>query len=292
VPGPRPRLLAAALLATAVLVAGGCGGGGGGEDATAGLTPAQIVARSEAAAKEVTSYRLGLDANLDARFVRGASGSVASLLRQPVSAEGEGPVKEPNQASLDLSLMLGRLPVQLNLTTTGGRLYVTILGQVLEPNVAPATVRQLDLTAIRTGLLGWMKDPVEVDRPEVDGVETVHLRGGLDAAAASESVAGLLESLTAVTGGSSASGAQGARQLRAAIKGGAVDAWIATEDLQVRRVTATVDVQGAVDLLQGVRTLALDVDARFLDLNEPVTITAPAGARKVDLGELLQQLGG
>jgi hypothetical protein len=292
VPGPRLRLLAVALLAAAVAVAAGCGGGDGGEDATSGLTPAQILARSEAAAKQVTSYRLALDANLNARFVAGASGSVATLLRQPVSVDGEGPVKEPNQAALDLSLRLGRLPVQLNLTTTGGRLYVTILGQVLEPNVPRATVRQLDLGAVRTGLLGWMKDPVEVDRPEVDGVETVHLRGGLDAAAASEDVAGVLESLTAVTGGGSAAGAQAARQIRAAIKVGSVEAWIATEDFQVRSVTATVDARGRIDLIEGLRSLTLDVDARFLDLNEPVTITAPPGARRVDLGEVLGQLGG
>jgi hypothetical protein len=281
-----------ALLVAAVLAAAGCGGGGGGKDATAGLSPSQIVARSEAAAGDVTSYHVALDANLQAVVTRGASGSVARLLRQPVSVEGEGPVEQPRQASLDLSLMLGRLPVQLNLTATGGHLYVTVLGQALEPNVAPATVRQLNVGAIRTGLLGWMKDPVEVDRPDVDGVETVHLRGDLDVAAASEDVAGLLASVGALTGGGSTADAQAARQLRAAIKAGSVDAWIGTEDLQVRRVAATVEVRGAVDVLKGVRRLGLDVDARYSDFNAPVTITAPVGARKVDLGDLLQELGG
>jgi hypothetical protein len=292
VPGPRPRALAAALLAGAALLVAGCGGGGGGKDVTQGLSPAQILSKSQAAAKEVTSYRLGLDAALTARLSAAARGQLVTLLRQPVSVEGEGPVKEPSQASLDLSAKLGRLPVQINLTTTGGRLYLTILGQPLEPNVDPAVVRRLDLGAIRTGLLGWMTHPTEVDRVKVDGVETVHLRGGLDEAAASASVSSVLGALGAVAGGGSGADAAAARQLRSAIRAGSVQAWIGTADFQVRQLEASVRARGAIDALPGVRALDLDVTGRFSDLNEPVTITAPANARKVDLGQLLGRLGG
>ncbi len=295
-PGLRPRLLAAALLAAAVVVAAGCGGGGGGKDVTSGLSPAQILTKSEAAAKEVTSYQLGLDAALDTRLAPGASGQAATLLRQPVSAKGEGPVKAPNQASLDLTAKLGSLPVQINLTTTGGKIYLTVLGQALEPNVPPSIVNQLDLTSIRAGLLGWMTHPKEVGRTEIDGVQTVHLRGGLDEAAAASSVSGTLGALGALTGSGSGAGAAAgktsASQLRSAIRSGSVDAWIGTQDFQVRQLQAAVNARGTIDALPGVRALKLDVTGTFSKLNEPVTITAPPGARKVDLGQLLGQLGG
>jgi hypothetical protein len=73
---------------------------------------------------------------------------------------------------------------------------------------------------------------------------------------------------------------------------GVVDVWVGQEDLLIRRATAEVVSKDALDAAPQVKALDLKVSASLSDFNAPVEVTAPAGARAVDLSSITGLLGG
>src|SRR5436305_594439 len=112
----RPGGLAALVLCAAAAAVAGCGGGGGG-DTTTSLTPDQILQRARQAAATVTSYRLDVDATVQATAGSGnGAATVRRLLGRPLKVSGEGPVTSAGDASLDVATQVGPIPLQLNVT--------------------------------------------------------------------------------------------------------------------------------------------------------------------------------
>jgi hypothetical protein len=288
----RPAGFAALVVCAAAAVVAGCGGGGGG-DTTKSLTPEQILQRARESARTVTSYRLNLDATIQAKPGTGSgAATVRRLLANPLKVSGQGPVKTSGDASLDVATQLGPIPLQLNVTKVGGGLYVTVLGQDLKLTLPPATVRRLNVDALRTAPLDWMTQPTEVGREKVDGVDTVHLRGSVDTSKAGPDITQALQSLGLGGAASRPRIERAAAQVKAGLKKGTVDAWIGEKDFQTRQLAAMIRESGKVDALPQVRALSLDLKEGFTHLNEPVTVTAPAHARPVDPSKIFSQLGG
>ena len=159
----RPlRSIAGIVLALAISVgfATGCGGGGGGgeggPDRAQGLTPAQLLAQSSDALAAAHSFRIGLEAAGDISLTNPPSGP-AALLNGPLELSGEGPVEPPDKASIDISLKVAGLPLQVNLTRVGGEVFLGALGQDFKIALPPEQVALLDLR-------GALPDPRRLDQ--------------------------------------------------------------------------------------------------------------------------------
>lgn len=177
-----PRILTALVAAlAAVMLVAACGGGdggdgGGGTDNTTGLTPAQIIERSVAATGEAESFRLAFEVTGTAQL----GPSAGALLGDGIDISGEGPVRPPDAASMDVKVRVSGLPVQANITRVGDDVVLGALGTNLALRVDPRVLSFLDFGAAYPELAGWITDPSETGRESVDGTATVRIEGRLD----------------------------------------------------------------------------------------------------------------
>ena len=273
--------LAVLLAVVAALALSACGGSGGGEDLSEGLGPQELLDRSAAEAAELESFRIAVDAEGTIDLGPAASGAAGGLLNGPLSLSGEGPVQPPDRASLDTRIDLAAFSPQVNLTRVGDEVFVGALGQDFRLALPPEQVALFDFGALYPTLAGWMTDPVDAGREEIDGVDTVKVTGGIDAAAAFGDLGPLLGSDAAAT----------PADVEQALREGVVEAWIGTEDLRPRRVHIVLrgDGTGVVD---GVGAIDLDLTATLSAFDEAVDIQAPRDARELDLDELGGLTGG
>ena len=282
----RPlRSIAGIVLALAISVgfATGCGGGGGGgeggPDRAQGLTPAQLLAQSSDALAAAHSFRIGLKAAGDISLTNPPSGP-AALLNGPLELSGEGPVEPPDKASIDISLKVAGLPLQVNLTRVGGEVFLGALGQDFKIALPPEQVALLDLGALYPTLVGWTSDPADAGRENIDGTDTAKVTGTVDAAKALADLGPLLGAETI-----SAADAQ------KAVRTGTVEFWIGTQDLLPRRIHLVLQGDGS-GISSTVGAVDLDLTADLSAFGDPVDITAPTGAKDLDLNDLGSLVGG
>jgi hypothetical protein len=277
---PLGRLLALVLPAVVALaLIAGCGGDDV-QDRTRGLSAAELLEQSADAARDLDSFRISLDAEggIDLRGATGLPG--ANLLDGPLEVSAEGPVAPPDRASLDASIRVSGLPLQLNVTRVEDEVFVGALGQDFRLAIPPEQVSMLDLGGLYPALAGWTTDPVRVGEEEVGGVPTVRVAGDVHARRALSDLAPLL-------GGSAPSAADA----RAALRRGRVESWIGTEDLLPRRVRLTLRADGS-RVARGVGEVALDMTVLLSAFDEPVEIVPPESPRTLDPGQLGALFGG
>jgi hypothetical protein len=277
----RPLLAITAAIATALLIAG-CGGG---TDMTQGMSAQQILDEAAVKTEALTSYRFGIDVKATADVDAGAA--VGDILANPVDISGEGAAKDPGDFTLDLTANLGPGPIQANITKVGGALYASVLGQAIKLDVPASAVTSLDATKLAPAISGWIDNPEIIGTEEIDGAAVVHIRGTVDEKALAQDVGGLAGGLgagDAVDADAAGTGGD--------LETGVVDVWVGQEDLLIRRATAEVVSKDALDAAPQVNALDLKVSASLSDFNAPVEVTAPAGARTVDLSSITGLLGG
>jgi hypothetical protein len=271
----------AVALAISVGFATGCGGGGGGggPDLTQGLTPAQLLKQSSDAFAAAQSFRIGLEATGDISLTDPVSGP-AALLNGPLELSGEGPVEPPDKASIDTSLQLGGIPLQVNLTRVGGEVFLGALGQDFKIALPPEQVALLDLGALYPTLVGWTTNPAEAGRESIDGTETVKVTGTVDAAKA-------LADLGPLLGAGNISAAEADK----AVRTGTVEFWIGTEDLLPRRIHLVLEADGSA-ISSTVGAVDIDLTANLSAFGDPVDITAPTNPSDLNLNDLGSLVGG
>lgn len=284
----------------AALLAGGCGGGST-RDETAGLSPTQILAKGIAAARGVSGYTLTIRLSASGAPAGGAApqSMMAGLLEQGLELEGVGPQRPPDGA-LSLTAKAGLLALPIDLTKVDGGVYLDLVTTVARLDLPRATVARMNLDALRLSPLTWLGRPIEVGRERVDGSPTVHLSGRIETAKASEDLAGALGAarslgLLPAAAPSPDERREQVRQLRAALRDTAIDAWIGTADLQPRRVAAAVRIGSPVDLLPGIRSTSIDLQTDVSDVGASEPVRTPAATRTVkaaDLDSLFSAIGG
>lgn len=259
-----------------------CSGGGGGEDITGDLTARQLLDRSVAEAAALESFRVAIDAEGSVDLASSASAAVGGLLDGPIAISGEGPVQPPDRASLDTTIKLAAFSPQVNISRVGDEAFLSVFGQDFRLALAPAQVALLDIDGLYPTLTGWMTEPAETAREDIDGTPTVKVSGGVDAAAAFADLAPLLadDPLAASD-----------EALEAAVETGTVEVWIGTEDLRPRRVHLILDADGTGLGVQ-VGAIDLDLTATLSAFDEPVDISAPSDARPFSLDDLGGLTGG
>ena len=267
-------------LAISVGLAAGCGGdGGGGEDRAQGLTPAELLQQSADAAADAESFRIALEANGEITLTDPPPGA-AGLLNGPLELSGEGPVVPPDRASLDTSLRVSGIPLQVNLTRVEDEVFLGALGQDFRIALPPEQVALLDFGALYPTLVEWTTAPAEAGREDIDGTSTVKVTGTVDA----EKVVADLSPVLGL-------GEVDAADARAAVRQGTVEAWIGTEDLLPRRLHLVLDADGS-DISPTVGAVDIDLTANLSGFGDPVDISAPSDPRDLDLDDLGGLIGG
>jgi hypothetical protein len=131
----------------------------------------------------------------------------------------------------------------------------------------------------------WLSHPEVVGRERIQGVNTTHIRSGIN-------VAALVADLNTFLQRSSSLGVAGAgalprgisaadrRQMASEVKKPAVNVWTGVGDKTLRRleIDLTVPVGGEMSTLFG-RSVAIALKMQYADLNRPQTITAPTKLR-------------
>lgn len=271
-----PRILIAliAVLAAALLLAacGGGGddgdGGGGGEDNTAGLTPAQILERSVEAAGDLESFRLEFEATGTAQL----HGDIGQLLGGGIDISGEGPVRPPDAAALDITLSLSGLPVQANITRVGDDVALGALGTSLALDVEPEVLGFLDFGAAYPELVAWTSGPRETGREDVGGTATVVIRGDIDAERA-------VAALAPVLGG----------EVDPAEYSGTATVYVGTTDLLPRRVVLELSGDAGT---AGTGPVELRVRADLSDFDDAGDIVLPETTQRITPDQLGSLIGG
>jgi hypothetical protein len=300
---PVPLAIAAAIGLAA------CGGGGHAKaSASVKASPARLVSQTFSASGDVASGNVSLTLDL-------ALDGIKQLDGKPVSLTVSGPFsRSGHQISTDLTAVVsaagssatigfdrvdGKSYLGLGGTfydlTQGAVSSIGIKDAVTSPGSAPAGGSGASgaFGALGIDLRSWITDPVELPQTDVGGVTTDHLRAQID-------VANVLGDVSKMIGAAGATGASGSSAssnvtsllplLESAITTAQVDIYTGVADHIVRR--ADLDIaftvpQIAAGAIDGLTGGSLTADATLTDVNQPQTITAPAGAQPATKSRLL-----
>lgn len=231
----------------------------------------------------------------------GPSPGTASGAKGPIVLSVAGPFQDLGPGRLpasvfNVSLTAIGTTAAVTITSTGSSGYVTFQGQSYQ--LPPATYQRLESTFAELGSapgggssgtlsrLGihpqrWLVNPQIAGDEGINGINTTHIRAGIDMTAL---LADLNRFLTraAAAGVSANSGiplgisAASRRRIASEVKNPTVNLWTGVADKTLRRleVDLTVPVSGQLSLLLG-RSAAIGLTMDYANLNQPQLITAP-----------------
>jgi hypothetical protein len=244
--------------------------------------------------------------NLSFSLTVNPSGS--STLRTPITVSFGGPFQSLGKGKLPASNFSISIGAQgrsgsLSILSTGTSGYVTLQGtsyqlpaaafQKLESSFAGITssgggsAGSGALSKLGIKPLQWVTNPSVVGKESVGGVNTTHIRAGIDVNALLKDMSTILQraSTLGVTGASTlAGGIPDATRTRiaATVKNPTFDVWTGDSDKTLRQLTLnlTVPVSGQIStLLGGLSSARIGMNMKYANLNQPQTITAPTNLR-------------
>lgn len=293
------------LCALALLGAGvGACGGSGGDNA------ASLLKQTFGEPHTVNSGQLNL--NLAMASASASSQAPISLsFGGPFQTRGKGQLPASN-FSINVSA-LGRSG-SLGIVSTGTSGYVTFAGASYQ--LPAATFQRVEssfsqITASASGgpsgslsQLGidpmrWLVKPAVVGDETVAGVQTTHIRAGVNVSALLADLNTVLQKAGSIAG-TGAGKLPGQispttrQKIAGEVKSPSVDVWTGRNDKMLRKLSLnlTLPVSGQVaTLIGGAASARIAMSLQYANLNRPQTITAPTGTRPIsELTTKLQAL--
>jgi hypothetical protein len=288
----RPIILISCAIA---LVAAGCGGSDKKSETTTPAASGSAAAGSAeggllAGVKPSTGpSKLDLALSVKIDGVPAAAGAAGALLTQPINLKVSGVSDSAAKSSdVDIALDLGALALNAKLLSDGTTQWIqyddtwyvldtgALAGAAGGVTGGTTTAPSVDTGKIKSALSDpskYFKDSKKVGDEKVGDIETEHIQGTLDVAAALDGVKQLGSST------SSPVSPEQAQQLTDAFNDPKVDVWIGKDDRVVHRLAFKLDgdFSGVADA-QGLKGLTVDLDATMLPAESP-QITPPANAK-------------
>ncbi len=289
----RPIILISCAIA---LVAAGCGGSdkksetsapaGSGSAAVGGSADGGLLAGLQ---QSTGPSKLDLALSVKIDGVPAAAGAAGALLTQPINLKVTGVTDSAAKSSdVNFALDLGALALNAKLLSDGKTQWIqyddqwyvldtkALAGAASGATGGTTTAPSVDPGKIRSALSDpskYFKDAKKVGDEKVGGIETEHIQGTLDVAAA---LAGVKQLSGSTSEGVSPANA---KQITDAFNDPKVDVWIGKDDRVVHRLTFKLDGDFTnVADAQGLKGLTVDLDATMLPADSP-KITPPANAK-------------
>ena len=287
----RPIILISCAIA---LVAAGCGGDD--DKKSESTAPPAAVSGGSAesgllAGVQQSTGPSKLDLALSVKIdgVPAAAGAAGALLTQPINLKVSGVSDSAAKSSdVDIALDLGALALNAKLLSDGTKQWIqyddvwyeldkgALAGAAGGVTGGTTTAPSVDTGKIKTALSDpskYFKDSKKVGDEKVGDIETEHIQGTLDVAAALDGVKQLSSST------SSPVSPEQAQQLTDAFNDPKVDVWIGKDDRVVHRLAFKLDGDFTeVADAQGLKGLTVDLDATMLPAESP-NVTPSANAK-------------
>jgi len=283
----RPlRCVLAALLAAAIsLVLASCGGGSN--------QAMELLGQTFAGKHHISSGDLALVLTVDPSGPSGLKGPLTLSVGGPFQNLGAGRLPA---SDFNISLAAMGTDASLALISTGTNGYVSFQGASYK--LPQATYRRLESSfgqlgsasgGTGGGVLGrlgidpqrWLVNPQIVGDEGVDGIDTTHIRAGINVAALLADLNRFLERAASVGVAGASSFPRGIpaatrQRIAAEVKHPTFNVWTGVADKALRRmeINLTVPVSGQLSALLG-RAAAIGLTLEYSNLNRPQTITAP-----------------
>lgn len=320
----RPLALLAVVLALIFLVAAAVGCGGDDAASTAGsptaapatdLTAEEIVAKGDAAMKDVTSAAMTADFSMAVKGdpTKMTDPSAAQLAQSPITLHVEGK-EATDPVAVDMSMTIGLMGQNLDMgiLADGDNAWLEYQGKFYEVDQKDmkgvtqsagsglSPMDQLKQQGLDVGKWGLEYELLGVE--DVGGTQAYHVTAQLDPKAMvkdmlkqlkSGDLAGQLGDQATAKQLEQALG-QNQKQideLARSLAGIGGDVWYAVDTFYVVKATmnATLDTKGQKDM-QGVESVAIAFAMTMDDFNEPVTVEPPA--KSLPLDQLMNQMFG
>lgn len=309
-------------LAFAVVSAAGCGDDGtsapaetgGSPSAVAELTPQEIVDQSQQAMEGVNAMSFTADLKLDIEGdpAKMSDPTAKQLLAKPITLHMEGASStKPQAADMDVTVSLMGQDIAMSVLADGNKAWV-------EYESAWYAVPQENMKALESSDSGALPneqladlglDPQEwsvewelVGTETVDGADVYHLTAKPDAQQIAGDVMKALEDpelyeklgdpetaqqMEALKG----QNAEQLKELQKALENVAVDLWIETGSMYLRKavIVVALNTKGMEDA-EGLDAMNVEVALTMADFDEPVEVKAPAKAK--DFDALMNELVG
>jgi hypothetical protein len=285
------------LLAVLALVVAGCGGGGGGGDSKDARALIDDAFKQSITSADIA---LAIEAKVDG----------VAQLQDPVSLKISGPYQSNGKSKLpslkwDVSVSGGGQAISGGITSTGDNAFVNFQGsdyevgadKVGQLNQQLATQSGQNKTLSDYGInpQDWVTSPTEEGDENVNGVDTTHVKAGVDIKKM------LTDFNKTIQQTSGAMGSSAPQQLTPEqidkvsqfIKEPKFELWVGKDDKKIRRMVVDVNFDIPEDQrtqLQGATGGSFKFSIDFKKVGEQQSITAPANPKP--LSELQQQLGG
>jgi len=284
------------LLLVALLCAVGAASCGGGDD----VDVQQVLRQTFGEDKKLKSGRLDVSVRLDANGLAQLQGPVSARLAGPWTTTKP---EELPRFDFEADLNAGGQSIRAGATSTGEKGFISFQGQAYELSqqlydefkkgyAEQAKKSQGEEEGVSFRTLGvdpqrWLRDTKYVDKQDVGGTETLHLRSGID-------VPRLLEDLNRILGrAEEIQGQERARQLTEAerkqiseaVKDARLELWTGEKDKILRRLNVRLSFEVPEEnrrQANGLTSGTIRFDLALGKINEEQKIAGPEGARPLE----------
>jgi hypothetical protein len=304
---PAARVFALVLTVLALALVAGCGGGG--DEASTSTPVNQLLRDTFSGNKSVTSGKLSISLNIDAKGSTAAQGPISVQISGPFESQGKG--KLPKFA-MTAALRGGGQDLSAGLTSTGDKAFVRFQGtdyavtdqvfqtfkkgyEQAQAQAQNGSGKTQSLASLGIDPQRWLTNPRNAGEAKVGDEDTIRITGGIDVPKLLDDVDTLLQK-TRSLGGSTAQNLpqqltdKDKQQAAQAVQHPSVEIYTGKDDKILRRMVIATGLQAPQGSSSSVQSADVRLDVQLTDVNQGQDISAPSNAKPFD--QLLSMLSG